>query len=164
MNYKNAKIYKLTGENGLYYYGSTTRRLNIRLNEHRCKSGCERSKLLTNPTIELLENYPCNNKIELQERERWYIENNECVNRKVPNRTDKEYQEKYRKRDTEKKKEKKHNKNEKSVKSKKKYRELNKAKEKAQQDIYRNRPEIKEYEKQYKKFKNSFFGKLCKIF
>jgi len=147
MNYKNAKIYKLTGENGLYYYGSTTRRLNIRLNEHRCKSGCERSKLLTNPTIELLENYPCNNKIELQERERWYIENNECVNRKVPNRTDKEY-----------------NQTEKAVEGKKKYRELNKAKEKAQQDIYRNRPEIKEYNKQYDKYRRSFFGKLCKIF
>ncbi len=134
MNYKNAKIYKLTGENGLYYYGSTTRRLNIRLNEHRCKSGCERSKLLTNPTIELLENYPCNNKIELLERERWYIENNECVNRKVPNRTDKEYNQTEKRKAID---------NERNRKYKK---------------------ENKEYIKSYDKHRRSFFGKLCKIF
>ena len=37
--------------------------------------------------IMLLESYPCNNKNELHQRERYYIENNECVNKKIPLRT-----------------------------------------------------------------------------
>ena len=33
----------------------------------------------------------CESKYELHNRERFYIENNKCVNKCIPNRTDKEY-------------------------------------------------------------------------
>jgi len=151
MDYQNAKIYKLTGENGLYYYGSTIRDLNTRLTEHRCKSKKHQltSKLLTNPTIELLENYPCNNKLELLEKERWYIENNECVNRKVPNKQRKEHKqtEKYKAQQRE-----------------YKQTEPQKAKTNERNVIYRNIPANKEHRIKYDKHRRSFFGALCKIF
>jgi hypothetical protein len=39
----------------------------------------------------LVESYPCKSKDELHARERFYIENNECVNKYVPTRSHKEY-------------------------------------------------------------------------
>tara|TARA_R110000803_G_scaffold27929_2_gene64912 strand:+ start:160 stop:609 length:450 start_codon:yes stop_codon:yes gene_type:complete len=91
-NYQLGKIYKLT--NGtLNYYGSTIRPLKIRLNSHKMLE--HSSKVLfegdNTVSIELLENYPCDTKQKLLERERWYIENNECVNNNIPGRTDKEW-------------------------------------------------------------------------
>jgi hypothetical protein len=44
-----------------------------------------------NWTIELIEDYPCNNLHELLTRERYYIDNNECVNKVRPTRTLKEW-------------------------------------------------------------------------
>ena len=40
-----------------------------------------------NYDIILMENYPCNNKDELHVRERWFIENTNCVNKVVPIKT-----------------------------------------------------------------------------
>ena len=40
--------------------------------------------------IVLIENYPCNNKEELHRRERYHIESNECINKRIPTRTPKE--------------------------------------------------------------------------
>ena len=37
--------------------------------------------------IILIETYPCNSKYELEAKERWYIEHNECVNMVIPTRT-----------------------------------------------------------------------------
>jgi len=37
--------------------------------------------------IILIENYPCNDKSELEARERYHIENNKCVNKTIPTRT-----------------------------------------------------------------------------
>jgi len=82
--YENAKIYKLTGSNGLVYYGSTIRPLNGRLSGHKNKRNVCSSKSLENMKIELVENYPCNCKRELETRERWFIENNECINILIP--------------------------------------------------------------------------------
>lgn len=42
---------------------------------------------LNNVEIVLLENYPCNSKQELHARERYYIENNLCVNKIIVGRT-----------------------------------------------------------------------------
>jgi hypothetical protein len=39
----------------------------------------------------LVEKFPCESKDELHARERYYIENNECVNKYIPNRTNAEY-------------------------------------------------------------------------
>jgi len=43
--------------------------------------------------IELVENYSCETKHELHKRERFYIDNNECINHVIPTRTQKEYSE-----------------------------------------------------------------------
>jgi hypothetical protein len=37
--------------------------------------------------IELVENYPCNNKEELLQREGYYIRNNNCINKNIAGRT-----------------------------------------------------------------------------
>jgi hypothetical protein len=97
INYQNAKIYKLVA-NDLVYYGSTCKELKIRLCQHKSKSKYKcQSKLLfeTGKRVEiyLVEKCPCNDKIELLARERYYIENNECVNKQLPGRTTKEYYE-----------------------------------------------------------------------
>ncbi len=96
-------IYKIVcNETGEVYYGSTTQSLNIRMNGH--KSGCKAWKLGNtghstsydiidrgNYSYTLIETVECENKHQLYERERFYIENNECVNHVIPTRTVKEY-------------------------------------------------------------------------
>lgn len=92
VNYQEGKIYKLVG-GGLTYYGSTCDELRKRLYQHKQKK-CK-SKLLydTGDKVEiiLVEKYPCNDKMELHQRERYYIENFDCVNKNIPNRKNKEY-------------------------------------------------------------------------
>jgi len=91
--YQNGKIYKLfCNESNLVYYGSTITTLKHRLSQHRTnKKGASISKIMINPQIELLEDFPCNTKKELEVRERFYIENNECINMIIPGRTKKEW-------------------------------------------------------------------------
>ena len=95
VNYQNGKIYKLVcNTTGLVYFGSTceptlARRLHQHKNSYMCvnvKVKCTSTKVLENDNygIFLVENYPCNNKDELRMRERFYIENNECVNKCIP--------------------------------------------------------------------------------
>ena len=104
VNYENGKIYKLySPSKNIVYYGSTAEKyLSRRFHKHlahykRYKNGkigyttsfdvleCEDYK------IELLEEVSCNNVEQLRERERYYIENNECVNKNIPNQTQKEW-------------------------------------------------------------------------
>lgn len=94
VNYQDAKIYKLVG-GGLTYYGSTCNELRKRFYQHKDKfNGCK-SKILfdTGDKVEivLVEKYPCQDKMELHRRERYYIENNECINKRIPNRTNTEW-------------------------------------------------------------------------
>jgi ATP-dependent helicase YprA (DUF1998 family) len=95
VNYNNGKIYKIVCNNsGLTYYGSTTRPLCQRIGKHKHKTSSYTSKKIIdggNYNIILVENFPCNNKEELCKRERFYIENNECVNKAIPGRTLEEY-------------------------------------------------------------------------
>ena len=92
-NYQNGKIYKIVSDNieGTYY-GSTADTLWSRFGTHNrhfrlWKKGkyhyVTSFKLIEagNASIVLVENYPCNSKIELTARERHWIENNECVNK-----------------------------------------------------------------------------------
>ena len=91
--YHSAKIYKIyCDENDEVYYGSTTQRLNYRLNQHKSFKYVSRNIMKNTYHIELVENYPCQNKTELQLRERYYIENYKCVNICIPTRTKKEYE------------------------------------------------------------------------
>jgi hypothetical protein len=95
--YQRGKIYKIvcniTGE---VYYGSTIdERLNDRLSLHKKDKTCISRNIINGGDykMELIKNYPCNSKYELQEEERKYILENECINIKIPNRTQKEWYE-----------------------------------------------------------------------
>lgn len=102
-DYSKGKIYKIYSGD-LCYYGSTTMRLSARIYKHRerkikYENGTRAGNLsvfqvLNRPDykIELVEEYPCSNKRELLLRERFYIENNNCVNINIPGRTKSEWQ------------------------------------------------------------------------
>ena len=104
VNYANGKIYRIVCNiTGLTYYGSTCEdTLAKRLTKHKAfykqylkgkKHSITSFEILKNENYEivLVENYPCNSKDELCARERYYIENNICVNKIIPTRTKKEY-------------------------------------------------------------------------
>jgi predicted GIY-YIG superfamily endonuclease len=93
-DYSQGKIYKIIcNKTGLIYIGSTCNTLEKRLKEHigYYKAYIEKKKsnrlissifvtFNNDCRIELIESYPCNNKIELQKREYYYIDNIDCVN------------------------------------------------------------------------------------
>ncbi len=41
--------------------------------------------------INLVEDFPCDNEIQARAKEAFYIQNNPCVNKNIPNRTMKQY-------------------------------------------------------------------------
>jgi hypothetical protein len=103
-DYQKGKIYRIISPSkNLVYYGSTIETLPQRLAKHKyahkvyneqnkghnCGSfvifDCEDYKM------ELLEEYPCNNKQQLLKKEAEYIKSNICVNPQIPGRTQKEY-------------------------------------------------------------------------
>ena len=94
--YQNGKIYKLISKEmpGLVYYGSTVQTLKCRMSRHKSPSNKSCSKALFEygiPEIILIEDYPCNSRKELCLREGEYQLGNECINKYVAGRTDKEY-------------------------------------------------------------------------
>lgn len=107
--YNNGKIYKIiSNETDKIYIGSTTKTLDERLRTHKYDykyyssgkyhyiSSFEIVKY-EDCNIILLENFPCNSKKELQEREQHYIKNNlNCFNKYSALRT-KEDKQKYMK-------------------------------------------------------------------
>lgn len=95
MNYSNGKIYKITDNtNGNIYIGSTIKTLKERLNRHKYCLNCSSREIIKNGDYDiiLIENYPCESNLELETRERYFIENNDCININLPRRTLKEYQ------------------------------------------------------------------------
>lgn len=104
--YPIGRVYKLISDNGLCYIGSTNRTLSRRLSDHksdykRFKDNKKRYissfKLFEDKgiiNIDLLEEHANISKYDLQVRERFYIENNECVNKAIPTQTKKEWIEK----------------------------------------------------------------------
>jgi len=99
-DYNKAKIYELVCNNtGLKYYGSTVQPLYKRLSGH--VDYLKKNHYVTsaeiikggNYYINLVENFSCSSKEELHARERWYIQNNDCVNKIIPTRTPKQYME-----------------------------------------------------------------------
>jgi len=99
-DYSKAKIYKLYTDDApdLFYYGSTIQSLAKRVWGHKAhwENGKKASSSILfnvsdNVKIVLVEYFPCNDKFELLKRERFYIENNNCVNKQIPGRTLKEY-------------------------------------------------------------------------
>jgi Uri superfamily endonuclease len=103
MDYKNGKIYKLySPSKNIIYIGSTTQSLSKRLSKHLSdyKMYNNNSKHYYSSflvlecedyKIELLEEYECNNKQQLEKKEGEYIKNYECCNEFVAGRTRKEW-------------------------------------------------------------------------
>jgi hypothetical protein len=98
-DYKLGKIYMVypkvdNADEGDVYYGSTTVTLARRMSKHRSKTQC---KILfdkygvENCFIELVEEYPCETKEQLNRKEGEYIRANKCVNKEVAGRTRKEW-------------------------------------------------------------------------
>lgn len=103
-DYQKGKIYKLwSPSKNLVYYGSTVEPLASRLSRHLTsyenyeKTNHYYSSFIIleceDYKIELVEEYPCNNKTELERQEGEYIKTNECVNFRIAGRTKKEYTE-----------------------------------------------------------------------
>jgi hypothetical protein len=103
-NYENSKIYKLwSPSKNLVYYGSTTETISRRLSKHLTDYNRYNNKTTTRYVnsfkilecddykIELVEEYPCNNRQQLCKKEGEYIKANECVNKCVAGRTPEEY-------------------------------------------------------------------------
>ena len=142
VNYEFAKIYKIVDNtNGNIYIGSTCEpTLARRLASHRqnYKRYLENKhnfltsfNILKNDNYEIVLLEECKDittKDQLHKRERFYIENNICVNKHMPLRTDKEYYE-----------------------YQKEYRQENKEKILERQKQYNqdNKEKISEYNKQY---------------
>ena len=99
-DYQKGKIYKLWSPQGNeIYIGSTINPLSKRLAQHKSYRDCNSKYLFENYNdvrIELIEEYPCDNKIQLNKKEGEHIRNNTCLNRCIPGRTKKEREKKYR--------------------------------------------------------------------
>jgi len=105
IDYSKAKIYKIVcNTTGLTYVGSTIQKLSQRLSEHKGryknylkgKEGFTTSfDIIKNNNYEiiLIDECACNNKEQLLREERKYIENICCINKKIPTRTKKEWDE-----------------------------------------------------------------------
>ena len=104
VNYQTGKIYKLwSPSKNLTYIGSTTQPLCKRLvahlsyykayNNDNTKNYCSSYLVLDceDYKIELLEEYACNNKQQLEKKEGEYIRSNECINKQIAGRTKQEY-------------------------------------------------------------------------
>ena len=101
-DYNKSKIYKLfvKGAEELPYIGSTVSPLTQRLSHHKHQAitptqtktaSCQMFEDGNEVEIELLENYPCNSKTELETRERYWLEQfPEAININTPTRTWKE--------------------------------------------------------------------------
>ena len=80
----------------LVYYGQTCDTLSRRFSTHKAKRNPTKSKQIIekgDAIILLVDEYPCENEYEARAREAFYILNNPCVNKQVPNRTKQEYYE-----------------------------------------------------------------------
>jgi len=140
-NYQNGKIYKLHSyQTDKIYIGSTIqplcRRFSLHKFEFKINKNNSANQILKydDVMITLIELYPVNLKIELHKRERYHIENNNCVNKQIPTR------------------------------SKQEYRETNKYMRNAYNEKYKKDGRYKEVKAKYKKHVRSHFGILCKSY
>lgn len=95
-DYSKGKIYKIVcNETGKVYIGSTVQKLNTRLNNHKSYYNhwldgkidrqCASYAIIQfdNYYIELIENYPCNSRTELEMREGYWQKQIECINKNI---------------------------------------------------------------------------------
>lgn len=136
IDYSKSKIYRLVGGTNTYY-GSTCNPLFKRKHQHKASYESwlrGNTKYMTSYKcveaedyeIFLVEDYPCESKEQLRARERWWVENNECVNKKIPGRTNKEYCENNKEKILERQKAYREANREKQLERHKAYKEANK--------------------------------------
>jgi len=164
--YKNGKIYTIRCKNddSLIYVGSTVQPLFKRWYEHKHDSKLENNILLyqkikeTNVDdwyIELYENFPCNNREELNKREGEVIRQIGTLNKNIAGRTPKEYIKQWtvdnKEKISQKKKEYRQRNKELITQKNKDYYEANKDTllEKYKQYNEANKDKIKDYKKEY---------------
>jgi len=143
--YKRGKIYTIRcryDDDSLVYVGSTIQPLAKRIGLHRRHKKCSLYKTVDgdwdNWYIELYEDFPCDNKEQLEKREGEVIREIATINKRIAGRDDKQYYQNHRDEILEKHKE-KYQKNRDVI--------LEKQKEKYQ----KNRDDILEKHKQYRK-------------
>jgi len=103
-SYSEGKIYAVKSKQiDKIYIGSTCQKINKRFGEHKSRYlNSDKNDDYKNRSvneilkfddayIELLENFPCNNGIELKKREGEFIKSNNCVNKLIAGRTNKEW-------------------------------------------------------------------------
>jgi hypothetical protein len=174
-NYQLAKIYKITSkQTHKVYVGSTVQPLQIRLLGHKADyrrylfkqryrtTSCE-IIIYDDCIIELIENYPCNNKKELSLREGYYILNTEhTVNKQVAGQTKQEYNE--RNKDKIKERIKVYYYSEKNTIKRKEYYQKNKEKNQIKQREYqiKNRLDINTSVRLRRVYQKTFGGRTDK--
>ena len=134
-DYNNGKIYIIYPnceyDEGDVYYGSTTQILSKRMSTHRCqnfiKSLADKYGL-ENLKIELVCEYKCETKEQLNREEGKYIRENKCINKVVAGRTKKEWREDHK---------------EQIKQNRENY------KDKAKQWVIEHKEQLTEYKKQY---------------
>ena len=149
-------VYKIfDNTNGNVYYGSTKETISRRISRHRSqynewiggkrRYGCKSFDILKNNdySYSLVEKVEYEDKMELLQRERWCIENNECVNKCVPLRSPEErieYHKEYRE-----------NNREQNIEYQKEHYQKNKERINEQQKEYRedNKELVTEQKKEY---------------
>lgn len=108
-NYQKSFIYQIWSPSnpGLSYIGSTTQPLTKRMVDHRsqykrylngtCKTNYSSFQVLACPDarIELIEEVKCENRKQLEAIEGKWIRKKDCVNKCIPGRTKKEYQQQW---------------------------------------------------------------------
>jgi hypothetical protein len=105
-NYTNGKIYKICGGDEVYI-GSTCDTLSRRFSGHKSNYKYKKSRYtsyylfetygIENCTIELIQDFPCDSKKDLFEREGYYIRTIKCVNKFIVGRNQKEVKHEYMK-------------------------------------------------------------------
>ena len=114
MDYSKGKIYLIRNKNNndLIYVGSTIEKyLSTRFNKHKCHKSCSLYQYINNPDnnttwndwyIELYEEFPCENKLQLCKKENEIIREKATINKigymtdEIKKQKDKEYRENHK--------------------------------------------------------------------
>jgi group I intron endonuclease len=162
-DYSRGKIYKLVSDvDDKFYVGSTAKqRLCNRKAGHKIDAKTKPTPAhihfnkigWENVKIVLIEEYPCENKMQLERQERFWIEKlKPTLNKNIPTRTDKEYQADNADKERERKAKYRKDNIEKERERNAKYRKDNIEKERERQAKYRaeNRDALNEYSREWR--------------
>jgi hypothetical protein len=99
VNFQNGKIYAIRSyQTHQIYIGSTTQTLAQRFGKHKkCLRTMSREIMKFDDCyIELLQEFACDNKMQLNKKEGEYIRSMDCINKNIAGRTDAEWREEHK--------------------------------------------------------------------